>query len=66
MAVPALVEALKDSDLDVRQAVALAVGRIGSEAASAVPALRDAVKDSSPAVSEAATLALGRIRPLAE
>jgi HEAT repeat protein len=44
-AVPALITALKDKDLDVRGNAARALGQIGPAALSAVPALTRALKD---------------------
>jgi HEAT repeat protein len=60
-AVPALIESLKDEDLEVRYAAAAVLGLIGRKAASAVPALLLALTDEHPQVRESASKALGRI-----
>lgn len=58
-AVPALVTALKDPQADVRAQSAVALGKMGSEAAlQAVPALEEAKKDSDPQVAMKAADAL--------
>jgi HEAT repeat protein len=64
-ALPALVEALRDKEPQVRAAAAHTVVRIGPSAISAVSALTSAVRDSDAAVREAATQALKRIDPAA-
>jgi HEAT repeat protein len=56
-----LTHALKDADPTVREAAAVAVGRVGSVAESAVPALIAALHDAEPAVAFQAAEALGRI-----
>lgn len=60
-AVPALCEALKDSDPDVRKGAATALEWLGSDAGQAVPNLIDALRDSDWAVREWAAKALGAI-----
>jgi len=60
-AVPALCEALKDSDPDVRRWAATALEWIGSDAGQAVPDLIDALNDSEGPVREWAAKALGSI-----
>ena len=58
-AVPALLQALGDSDFDVRETVAEALWQMGDP--QAVPALLQALGDSNPGVREMATYALGKI-----
>lgn len=58
LAVPALLEALKSPDKNVRSSAAFVLGRIGTEAKSAVPDLIDALKDSNQDVRLAAAIAL--------
>jgi HEAT repeat protein len=61
-AVPALIEALKDSDANVRQSAASALGNIGSDAKAAIPALTQAQNnDSDISVRKSATSALANI-----
>jgi hypothetical protein len=57
-AVPALIQALKDSDKDVCRNAAEVLGKIGKPA---VPALIEAVKDSNEGVRRFAVVALGEI-----
>ena len=64
-AVPALAQALKDKDCDVRLYAAVALGKIGSEAGVAVPALIEALKDEDLCVRMGAEKALGEIGPTA-
>lgn len=59
--VSVLVEALQDLDVEVRKKAALALGRIGPQAADAVPSLVRALQDQSLAVRRRAALALGDI-----
>jgi vesicle coat complex subunit len=61
--VPALIEALKDNDGDVRRSAALGLGSFGEQARDAVPALRAAQRDPDARVREAAGIALSRIDP---
>jgi HEAT repeat protein len=66
-AVPALVAALRDSDIWLREGVAKALGEIGSPAAEAVPALAAALNDPEKDVRRNAAQALGGIgSPAAE
>jgi HEAT repeat protein len=65
VAVPALVQALKDEDSLVRAGAADALGRIGSRAASAVPALVEALRDERMIVRASAAMALKRMGPAA-
>ena len=60
-AVPALIEALRDTDAGVRKAAANALGKVDPDVKLAVPALTDALKDKVPAVRQAAAGALGLI-----
>jgi HEAT repeat protein len=61
--VPALVEALKDSQDDVRWSAAIGLGYFGEEAHDAIPALQEAQRDPDARVREAAGVALSRIDP---
>jgi hypothetical protein len=61
--VPALRDALKDKNANVRQSVARAFVKIGTGAKDAVPALSDALKDKDDSVRRAVAEALGRIGP---
>lgn len=60
-AIPALIQALNDSDASVRGAAADALGNIGQPA---IPALNDALVDQDKAVRDGALRALVVIRPL--
>jgi HEAT repeat protein len=59
--VPALIEALKDKEGDVRQSAAIGLGTYGEQAKDAVPALKVALKDHDARVRNAARMALARI-----
>lgn len=59
--VPALVEALKSDDADVRDHAAETLGYLGEDAAGAVDALEAAGADDDPRVSLAAVSSLGQI-----
>ena len=61
--VPALTEALKDKEGDVRWSAAIGLGYFGEQARSAVPALQAARRDRDRRVREAAAVALSRIDP---
>jgi HEAT repeat protein len=61
--VPALIEALKDKDDDVRWSAAIGLGYFHEQAVDAIPALQAAQHDSDPRVREAANVALSRIDP---
>ncbi|MBX9789060.1 MAG: HEAT repeat domain-containing protein [Pirellulales bacterium] len=65
-AVPALVEALHDPQPRVRELAALALARMGPEAAKSVPELIQALQDADLEVQRSATRALGQIGPDAE
>jgi HEAT repeat protein len=61
--VPALIEALKDSDSDVRRSAAIGLGGFGAQAKDAIPALTEAEHDRDARVRESAGVALSRIDP---
>ena len=61
--VPALVEALKDKENDIRWSAAIGLGRLGESAKEAIPALETARRDRDARVREAAGVALSRIDP---
>jgi HEAT repeat protein len=61
--VPALIEALKDKEGDVRWSAAIGLGYFGEEARDAIPALQAAKRDRDARVREAAGVALSRIDP---
>jgi HEAT repeat protein len=59
--VPALIEALKDKDSDIRWSAAIGLGYFGEQATDAIPALQTAQRDKDARVREAASVALSRI-----
>ena len=61
--VPALIEALKDKDRDIRRSAALGLGSFGEQAKDAIPALQTAQRDRDARVREGAGIALPRIDP---
>ena len=61
--VPALIEALKDKDDDIRCDAAIGLGYFGEQAKDAIPALQAAQRDPDARVREAAGVALSRIDP---
>jgi HEAT repeat protein len=61
--IPALVEALGDSDADVRVSAAIGVGSFGPQASEAIPKLQALAKDRDARVRKAAGVALSRIDP---
>ncbi len=61
--VPALIEALKDKDDDIRWSAAIGLGSFGEQAKDAIPALQEAQHDRDARVREAAGVALSRIDP---
>ena len=61
VAIPALIEALKDQDRFVRISAAKGLGKMGTEAKAAVPPLIELLKDSEPLVRANAAEALGRM-----
>jgi HEAT repeat protein len=60
-AIPALIEALKDTDQFVRRGAALALGKIPGDRQVAVPALIEALQDKDESVRESAARSLGSI-----
>jgi HEAT repeat protein len=61
--VPALIEALKDKEGDIRWSAAIGLGSFGEQARDAIPALQSAQSDRDARVREAARVALSRIDP---
>ncbi len=61
--VPALIEALKDADGDVRRSAAIKLGSFGDKAKDAIPVLQAALHDKDARVRESAGMALSRIDP---
>ena len=61
--VPALIEAVKDKDGDIRWSAAIGLGYFGEQAKDAIPALQEAQRDRDARVREAAGVALSRIDP---
>jgi HEAT repeat protein len=61
--VPALTEALRDKDGDIRWSAAIGLGYFGDQAKDAIPALQEAQRDRDARVREAAGVALSRIDP---
>jgi HEAT repeat protein len=64
--VPALIEALKDKDGDIRRSAAIGLGGFGADAREAIPALQAARRDRDARVQEAARVAIARIDPQAK
>jgi HEAT repeat protein len=62
LTVPALLDALKDEDIEVRRAAAQALGEMGPQAGMSAPALVDAVKSEPAEVRAEAAFALGRVK----
>jgi HEAT repeat protein len=61
--VPALIEALKDKEGDIRRSAANGLGYFGEKAKDAITALQEAQHDRDARVREAASRALSRIDP---
>jgi HEAT repeat protein len=61
--VPALIEAVKDKDGDIRWSAAIGLGYFGEQARDAIPSLQAAQRDRDARVREAAGVALSRIDP---
>jgi HEAT repeat protein len=61
--VPALIDALRDTDSDVRRSAAIGLGQLGESAREAIPALQAVQSDRDARVREAAGVALSRIDP---
>jgi HEAT repeat protein len=59
--VPALIEKLKDVDVDVRWSAAIGLGYYGADAEEAIPALEEAKHDHDARVREGARVAISRI-----
>jgi HEAT repeat protein len=59
--VPALIEALKGKETDIRLSAAIGLGYFGDQAKDAIPALQEAQRDRDARVREAAGKALSRI-----
>lgn len=59
--VPALIEALKDKQPDIRLSAAIKLGSFGDRAKEAIPALQAALQDRDARVREAAGIAISRI-----
>lgn len=62
-AVPTLVEALKDPEVEVQRLAAYALGQIGPKASAAVPALKEMMKSDERSLYTAAVNALQLISP---
>jgi len=62
VAVPALMQALRDKVPNVRSAAASGLGLLGDAAKEAIPALQEAQKDKDRTVSRAAAMAIRSIR----
>jgi HEAT repeat protein len=60
--VPALIESLKDGEVDVRWSAAIGLGYYGADAEEAIPALETLKDDADARVREAARVAISRIR----
>jgi HEAT repeat protein len=61
--IPALIEALKDEEADIRSDAAWGLGSFGEQAKAAIPALLAAKNDRDAKVRKAAGVALSRIAP---
>ncbi|QJW97732.1 HEAT repeat domain-containing protein [Frigoriglobus tundricola] len=61
---PALIEALKDKENDIRLSAAIKLGVIGEPARDALPALEAALSDRDARVRGAAGKAMSRIDPV--
>ena len=61
-AITALVDAIRDTEVEVRGAAVYALGEIGPMARSAIPAVSKALKDEDAGVRKAAAVALGKIQ----
>jgi HEAT repeat protein len=61
--VPALIDALKGNESDVRLSAAIGLGYFGEQAKDAIPALQAAQHDRDARIREAAGKALSRIDP---
>ena len=63
--IPALIDALKDEDADVRKGAAFGLGSFGEQARDAIPALQANLRDRETSVRKAAGVALTHIDPTA-
>jgi HEAT repeat protein len=61
--VPALIEALKDKENDIRLSAAIGLGYFRDQAKDAIPALQAAQRDRDARIRQAAGVALSRIDP---
>ena len=61
--VPALIEALKDKEGDIRLSAAIGLGSFGEQAKDAIPALQALQRERDARIREAAGKALSRIDP---
>jgi HEAT repeat protein len=61
--VPALIDALKDKENDIRLSAAIGLGYFGEQGRDAIPALEAAQQDRDARIREAAGIALSRIDP---
>ena len=61
VAVPALTQALRDEDVEVRVNAVIALSRLGESASDAVPMLTEVLLDESDRVREHAVYALEQI-----
>jgi HEAT repeat protein len=61
--VPALIDALRDSEDDIRLSAAIGLGYFGEEAKAAIPRLQAVQRDEDARVREAVSVALSRIDP---
>jgi len=61
--IPALINALKDKESDIRRSAALGLGSFAEQAKDAIPALQAAKGDRDARVRESAAIALSRIDP---
>jgi HEAT repeat protein len=62
--IPAMIEALRDKDGDIRMSAAIGLGYFGEQAKDAIPALQQAAKsDHESRVRKQAGVALSRIDP---
>ncbi len=62
-AIPVLIEALNDPDINIRKNAAFALGSMGAEAIEAVPALLAALKDADQSLRMDVAVALRHIGP---
>ena len=63
-AVPALTQALRDEDVEVRVNVVIALARLGESAYDAIPMLTEVLRDESERVRQHAVYALKQIGTL--